>query len=61
MAQRFDGTVEPEQTGAVLVFKDGVSPEEAQKALAKLQDILQYQPNINTFNPNWGGPVWYIP
>ena len=61
MAQRFDGCVEPEQVGAVLIFKTGVDEHEATAALEKLADVLQYEPRVNTFNPRWGGPVWYIP
>ena len=50
-----------EQLGTVIVFKPEVSEEEAKKALAKLAKLCQYQPSINTFNPEWGGPVWYVP
>ena len=50
-----------EQVGSVLVFKPGVSEEEARKALEALKDMLDYQPSVNSFNPAWGGPVWYVP
>lgn len=50
-----------EQVGTVLVFKEGVTPDEAARRLALLRDILAYDPHINKFNPDWGGPVWYIP
>ena len=49
------------QAGTVLVFKEGVSKEEAQKALDALKHLLAYTPRVNEFNPDWGGPVWYIP
>jgi Asp-tRNA(Asn)/Glu-tRNA(Gln) amidotransferase C subunit len=49
------------QAGTVLIFKEGVSKEEAQKRLEALRDILDYLPRVNEFNPEWGGPVWYIP
>jgi hypothetical protein len=50
-----------DQAGAVLVFKPGVTKEQAQAALKKLQDLLEHTPHVNTFNPEWGGPVWYVP
>lgn len=52
---------DPKQAGAVLVFKPGVTPEEAAKALKALEALLEYTPRVNTFNPDWGGPVWYVP
>lgn len=52
---------QPEQTGAVLVFKPGVTVEQAREALAPLADKLEGTPNIQTFFPEWGGPVFYIP
>jgi len=63
--------------GTVLVFKDGVSQAQAQKAVAALVDVLdpkyfvQFDPvkgkyvsrpaPVHAFNPEAGGPVWYIP
>jgi hypothetical protein len=55
------------QAGTVLVFKEGVSKEEAQKRLEALRDILDLgyflsgMPQVQEFNPDWGGPVWYVP
>ena len=51
----------PTRSGTVLVFKEGVTEEQARKALEKLKALLDYTPRINTFDPEWGGPVWYIP
>jgi hypothetical protein len=54
-------TKQTEQAGVLLVFKEGVSAEEAQKALEALRALLDYQPRVQTFNPDWGYPVFYIP
>ncbi|GAG34756.1 unnamed protein product [marine sediment metagenome] len=51
----------PTRTGAVLVFKEGVNEEDAAKALEKLKALLDHTPRVNTFDPEWGGPVWYVP
>lgn len=50
-----------EKVGTVLTFKNGVTEEEAAIALEKLYDILDYEPRIHSFDPKWGGPVWYVP
>lgn len=53
--------------GTVLVFKDGVTPEEAERRLMELQDILHLgyyldgKIHINEYDPCVGGPVWYVP
>ena len=47
--------------GAVLVFKSGVSKKEVERILIELADKLQYTPIVHEFDPNYGGPVWYIP
>lgn len=47
--------------GVVLEFKSGVSKKEIERILAEIKDRLQYMPTIHEFNPNYGGPVWYIP
>jgi hypothetical protein len=52
---------DPLQTGAVLVFKPSVSPEQAAEVLKALHYLLEYVPRVNEFNPEWGGPVWYVP
>jgi len=51
------------QLGAVLVFKPGTTIEKAKKALLKLDDadLLESLPNIETFDPRYGGPVFYVP
>lgn len=56
------------KVGAVLVFKDGVTEEQATNALKMLKDVLDenYWNHIKlglvqSFDPNYGGPVWYIP
>lgn len=65
------------QFGTVLVFRQGVSRAEAENALIRLRGILDpaYLPHVATnetpedriaasvqsFNPDHGGPVWYIP
>lgn len=60
-------TRQTEQAGTVLVFKPGVTQEQAEKRLKALSDILDgdyyvgSKPRVETFNPEWGGPVWYIP
>jgi hypothetical protein len=50
-----------DQAGTVLVFKPGVSKTEAELALRQIQHLLEHRPHVNTFNPEWGGPVWYVP
>jgi hypothetical protein len=50
-----------DQAGAVIIFKPGVSKNEASLALRQIQHLLDHPPSINMFNPEWGGPVWYVP
>lgn len=52
---------QPAQAGAVVVFKPGVTPQQAAAALAKIADVLESQPRIERFDPRFGGPVFYIP
>jgi hypothetical protein len=53
--------------GTVLVFKPGVTKAEAEKALDKIASVIATdyyiapKPPINEFNPDHGGPVWYVP
>lgn len=60
--------------GIVLVFKDGLTPEEILAILRgvdpkgrKVQDIIhpEWLPGednpIRSFNPEWGDPAWYVP
>ncbi len=49
------------QKGCVLVFKPGTSDQKIAYALARMEKILDYQPRVNEFNPDWGGPAWYLP
>ncbi len=51
----------PSQAGAVVVFKPGVSREQAQAALAKIADVLEASPEVRLFDPAFGGPVFYLP
>jgi len=51
----------PTQAGTVLVFKPGVTQAQAEAALAKLLPLLSSPPRVNMFDPEWGGPVWYVP
>ena len=48
------------QVGAVLIFRDDVTKEEATQALLKLSSLLQ-SVRVENFNPDWGSPVWYVP
>ena len=75
-----------ERLGTVLVFKRGVSPEEAAAALNLIRGVLDLPKEtthyeecaarrrmipvtepfkmidkIHSFDPDMGGPVWYIP
>lgn len=55
-------TEQKEQAGVLLVFREGVTAEEAQKRLDALRDILDGpSPRVSTFNPDWGYPCFYIP
>lgn len=47
--------------GVVLVFKAGVSREEAEKRLRALSDVLEGEPKVQVFNPERGYPCFYIP
>jgi hypothetical protein len=51
----------PKQLGTVLIFKQGVDPSEVARRLELMRDLLDGQPRLNEFNPDWGFPVWYIP
>lgn len=74
--------------GALLVFRDGVTPQQAAAALEQIRSVLdlptettKYQDRIvggrmqteakrqpfqmidkiQSFNPDWGWPTWYVP
>lgn len=50
-----------EQAGVVLVFKPGITKERAELLLAVIQHTLVEEPRVHMFNPEHGGPAWYIP
>jgi len=52
--------------GVVIAFKKGVTKEQALRALVDIDekiDIIDWDngSNLNEYNAEWGGPVWYIP
>ena len=54
--------------GALIVFKEGVSEQDARRALQKLDGLIENaygsdDPGdlLRTYDRNHGGPVWYIP
>lgn len=61
--------------GAVVVFKDGVTPEQAEAALLTISHMIEggYKrkregewvrtptPTVHSYDPDYGEPVWYIP
>ena len=47
--------------GTVIVFKPGTTREEAKEALDIIKDQIDDYPSIRSFDPQTGGPVWYIP
>jgi hypothetical protein len=49
------------QQGVVLTFKEYISQEEAERILDAIKRHLDHEPKVRSFNPNHGGPVWYIP
>ncbi len=61
------------KVGAVLVFRDGVTLEQASKAMAPLRGLLEEcklagPPElrdryavVKEFDSQYGEPVWYIP
>lgn len=51
----------PTRVGAVIVFKRGTSQAEANKVLELMGAKLIERAEAHTFNPDHGGPVWYIP
>lgn len=48
------------QTGAVIVFNDGISKEQAEKILQKIVEQLE-SIQIQEFNPTMGHPAFYVP
>lgn len=50
--------------GAVVVFPDGTEPhlaEQLLRDLAKKAGRGMEAPRVETFDPAYGSPVWYIP
>ena len=47
--------------GSVVVFNSGVTITAAQVALESIQHLLDHPPMVNEFDPEMGGPVWYVP
>ncbi len=64
---------ESTQCGAVIVFRSDITLDQAEKLLAKWAKDLkaaevsrQWGPviqsmTVDTFNPEWGSPVFYVP
>lgn len=52
-----------EKYGIVIVFQDDVSKEQIKEAILwlKSQEIVESTSGIQSFNPDHGGPVWYVP
>ena len=68
------GIMARKRYGAVVVFKEGVTKEEAERSLLKMADDAGYGALDNEtytaikeghcvekFDPDEGSPVWYIP
>lgn len=55
--------------GAVIIFREGVTREKAEAMLRGMEDAEVVEGShwvggktpVEEFNPEWGGPVWYIP
>jgi hypothetical protein len=69
MTDARDGKEAPrKQLGAVLVFRPGTTREQAREALASIRQVIDWDyyggalgPKLWTFDPEHGGPVWYVP
>lgn len=48
------------RVGALVLFKDGVTEDQAHAALEKIKDVLRHI-DLNTYDPEHECPVWYIP
>jgi len=59
--------MEQPRVGTVLVFKEGMTKEQAERLLTKIRDVIDDEyyvsgmPTVHEFDSKWGGPVWYIP
>jgi len=57
------------QCGAVIVFSTGIDKKEAEQMLKQLMEkmndngiyMLDRQPRVHEFDPEYGSPVFYIP
>lgn len=55
--------------GTVLVFADNISPDQAREILRRMMSsgfldpkyYVSGLPQVHEFDPDLGGPVWYIP
>jgi len=59
-----DFKVDPKarQTGAVIVFNKGVTPEQANRLLEQFTERLKLATvQVREFNPTYGYPVFYVP
>ena len=50
----------PKQVGAVITFPEGVTEADVRLALQHLSVEIEGA-TISTYNPQYGGPVWYVP
>jgi hypothetical protein len=48
------------RVGAVITFEEGVTVEQIREALLAAE-IKVESATIQTYDPQYGGPVWYIP
>lgn len=60
------GKIEPKQVGAVVVFPAGMTEQQVRNALLQFGGTLPPHHRIEsiqtqTFNPDWGSPVFYVP
>lgn len=48
------------KVGVVVTFKEGITKEQVERALALIDRGIESK-QIETFHPEHGSPVWYIP
>lgn len=61
LAPKLAATLLGTKVGAVVVFRDGVSVQEAYSALINVPQIDAENVQVEEFNPQAGYPVFYIP
>lgn len=61
------------RTGALIVFKPGMTAEDAEAILGNIASVIDFDyyvgnsdeeklsNMVHTYDPEWGGPVWYLP